>query len=93
VFLLDWAQAPLENFLRQHPYFSQNQLIYGDFFAHEGRYDLILEQTFFCAIDPSLRISYAQNCASLLEDKGTLPGLLFNRIFDMPGPPFGGDER
>lgn len=92
VFLLDWAPAPLENFQKQHPYFPQDQLICGDFFAHEGSYDLILEQTFFCAIDPSLRVAYAQKCASLLADRGMLAGLLFTIIFDKPGPPFGGDE-
>ena len=27
------------------------RIVTGDFFLHEGQYDLILEQTFFCAID------------------------------------------
>lgn len=61
-----------------------------DFFAHKGSYDLILEQTFFCAISPSLRQEYVKKCAELLKPNGKLVGVLFNTIFDKPGPPFGG---
>src|SRR5688572_18161159 len=31
------------------------QVVCADFFAHAGAYDLIIEQTFFCALDPGLR--------------------------------------
>ncbi|HXH19987.1 MAG TPA: hypothetical protein VNJ07_12995 [Chitinophagales bacterium] len=31
------------------------RLIHRDFFKHQGRYDLIIEQTFFCAINPKPR--------------------------------------
>ena len=34
------------------------KIILGDFFEHVGEYDLILEQTFFCAINPQLRKDY-----------------------------------
>lgn len=64
-------------------------IICGDFFAHEAQYDLILEQTFFCAIDPSMRGKYAMQCASLLKPGGKVAGVLFNRMFE-GGPPFGG---
>ncbi|MBK7695410.1 MAG: hypothetical protein IPI30_14125 [Saprospiraceae bacterium] len=64
-----------------------------DFFKHNGSYDLILEQTFFCAIDPTLRKNYAEHCHKLLKPGGKLVGLLFNKIFDAPGPPFGGTEK
>lgn len=60
-----------------------------DFFEHSGHYDLVLEQTFFCAIDPSLRPLYAQKMHELLSPSGKLVGLLFNRSFE-GGPPFGG---
>jgi SAM-dependent methyltransferase len=65
------------------------RIIHGDFFEHEGQYDLILEQTFFCALDPSLRDAYVQKMASLLKPGGKLVGVLFNRDFE-GGPPFGG---
>lgn len=64
-------------------------IITGDFFAMEGQYDLILEQTFFCALDPSLRKEYVQQMHRLLKPGGKLAGVLFNRAFE-GGPPFGG---
>lgn len=63
-----------------------------DFFEHRGKYDYILEQTFFCALDPSMRPDYAQKTRNLLSAGGTLFGLLFDRVFDKEGPPFGGDK-
>lgn len=66
------------------------KIILGDFFEHEAEYDLILEQTFFCAIDPALRKNYAAKMPQLLAPNGKLAGLLFNRGFEEQGPPFGG---
>lgn len=65
-------------------------LITGDFFEHTSKYDVIIEQTFFCAIYPELREKYVKRMHSLLNDHGILFGLLFNIQFDKPGPPFGG---
>ncbi|TDO23638.1 methyltransferase domain-containing protein [Sediminibacterium goheungense] len=73
-------------------YGNRIQVICGDFFALTGSYNLILEQTFFCAIDPSLREAYAEKMQQLLNPGGKLVGLLFNRSFDN-NPPFGGDEK
>jgi len=67
------------------------QLITGDFFALTSSYDLILEQTFFCALDLSLRTAYVNQMHALLKPNGKLVGLLFNRNFE-GGPPFGGKE-
>lgn len=66
------------------------KIICGDFFDHPGQYDLIIEQTFFCALDPSLRKAYVDKMQELLKPGGKLIGLLFNRQFD-GGPPFGGN--
>src|SRR5437773_1574042 len=33
-------------------------IITGDFFELQKQYDIILEQTFFCALDPSFRQAY-----------------------------------
>lgn len=66
------------------------KIVHADFFEHTGVYDLILEQTFFCAIPPALRERYAVHTYSLLKPGGTLAGVLFDRTFDAPGPPFGG---
>ncbi|MCH7411412.1 TPMT family class I SAM-dependent methyltransferase [Belliella sp. DSM 111904] len=93
VFILDFATLPLDNFKRSYPSFPSDQLCCEDFFEHEGSYDLILEQTFFCALDPSLRSKYAKKMSSLLENDGVLAGVLFNRNFTHEGPPFGGSKE
>lgn len=67
------------------------KVVTGDFFDHASQYDLILEQTFFCAIDPTLRQAYAAKMNELLNEDGKLVGLLFNRDF-IGGPPFGGHQ-
>ncbi len=90
-FLLDFAAEPLEKFKLNHSDFPIEQLIKGDFFDHQGKYDLIIEQTLFCAIDPSLRLKYAEKISSLLKPEGKLIGLLFNREFEI-NPPFGGSK-
>lgn len=65
-------------------------IVFGDFFNHVGAYDYIIEQTFFCALDPSLRPRYAEKMAALLKPEGKVVGVLFNRNFDKNEPPFGG---
>lgn len=67
-------------------------ILTGDFFEHKGQYDLILEQTFFCALDPSLRSKYVEQMHQLLKPAGKLVGVLFNREFE-GGPPFGGSKE
>lgn len=63
----------------------------GDFFSHSGSYDLILEQTLFCAIDPNRRDDYVEKVYQLLKPGGKLIGVLFDRNFE-GGPPFGGSK-
>ncbi len=70
----------------------QIKIINTDFFDHTGEYDLILEQTFFCALDPIQRNDYAEKMVTLLKPGGKLVGVLFNRQFD-GGPPFGGSKE
>ena len=65
-------------------------LICADFFELRGEYDLILEQTFFCALDPTLREDYIKKMTELLSEDGKLVGLLFNTDFKS-SPPFGGN--
>lgn len=71
----------------------QVKVIYEDFFNHVGQYDLILEQTFFCAQILERREEYVRHVASLLKKGGRLVGVLFNVDFGKEGPPFGGDEN
>ncbi len=66
-------------------------VVCGDFFNHHAQYDLVVEQTFLCALLPEQRPQYAQHMYELLKPKGKVVGLLFNRDFE-EGPPFGGNE-
>jgi SAM-dependent methyltransferase len=67
------------------------KIVLGDFFEHQGEYDLIIEQTFFCALPPAIRDKYVSKMHQLLSDNGKLVGLLFNKTFES-GPPFGGSQ-
>ena len=94
VYLCDWASAPLENFAEKHPNFPKEQLICANFFDLELKgFDYIVEQTFFCAIQPDFRPNYAKQVAKLLKKGGKLVGLLFNETLNLEkaGPPFGGN--
>lgn len=93
VFVLDFAEAPLKNIKARCKDFPSEQLIQNDFFKHVGQYDLIIEQTFFCAIDPKLRADYAKHMHSLLKPKGKLVGVLFDTVFEKEGPPFSGSKE
>lgn len=90
--LLDWSQAPLDAFGVQNVDFPHDNLVCEDFFLHNGQYDLVFEQTFFCAIDPNLRAAYAKKMHQLLVPGGKLVGVLFNITFAKEGPPFGGSD-
>lgn len=68
------------------------QVLLGDFFNHKGAYDLIIEQTFFCALPPVMRQKYVWKMHELLIKDGILAGLLFNRTFEV-SPPFGGSQE
>ena len=92
VTILDIAQEPLDNFRKKLPDFPGNKIIQEDFFTHNGSYDLIIEQTFFCALDPSLRVGYIDKMKDILKADGKLVGLLFDFRLDDIGPPFGGSE-
>lgn len=69
------------------------KVLQEDFFDHKGSYDLVLEQTFFCALPPFLRTNYVEHMHSLIKPGGHLAGVLFNRHFPQEGPPFGGTEE
>lgn len=67
-------------------------VITEDFFHLSGQYERIIEQTFFCALDPSQREAYVAKIYELLQPGGKLAGVLFDRTFE-GGPPFGGSRE
>ena len=62
-----------------------------DFFeldsTHDCLYDLLIEQTFFCAISPSQRPLYVETVARILKKGGMIAGLFYHTGQE-GGPPF-----
>ena len=96
VTLVDFAPAPIQAFAERYPDFPTEHLICADFFGlspEQHQFDWVLEQTFFCAINPARRDEYVEQMAALLKPKGKLIGLLFDRDFGRQEPPFGGTKE
>ncbi|WMW78563.1 methyltransferase domain-containing protein [Flavobacterium sp. 20NA77.7] len=91
-YVMDIAQKPLDTILERNE-IEKRHLIHQDFFEHNGQYDLIIEQTFFCALDPTLRRNYVTKMLELLKPNGKIIGLLFNFELTLEGPPFGGSKE
>ncbi|WP_299064551.1 methyltransferase domain-containing protein [uncultured Polaribacter sp.] len=92
VFVVDISKIPLENLKKRVPSFPENQLIHANFFDLHVSFDLVIEQTFFCAINPDLRPKYASKINELLNNNGKLVGLLFDAKLNEDHPPFGGNK-
>ena len=93
--LVDFAPAPIKDFAERYPDFPVDKLICADFFdlsAEQYQFNWVLEQTFFCAINPARRDEYVEKIARLLKPKGKLIGLLFDKDFGRQEPPFGGTK-
>jgi SAM-dependent methyltransferase len=88
--LIDIAPKAVEILQEKFKNNPEIKVLCQDFFEHTGNYDLIIEQTFFCAIPPARRKEYAEKAFSLLNPNGKLIGVLFDKQFNQPFPPFGG---
>lgn len=93
VFVTDISKTALNNLKIRVPQFPNEQLIHQDFFQLENQFDLIIEQTFFCALNPILRVNYISKMKDLLSNDGKLVGLLFNVPLHNDRPPFGGSKE
>ena len=92
-FVVDFSKTALDNIKKRVLNFPASQLILGNFFDLEIQFDLIIEQTFFCALHPNLRENYAQKMHQLLKADGKLVGLLFDAPLYANRPPFGGSKK
>jgi len=67
------------------------KVLLRDFFElesiHDNGYDLVLEQTFFCAIAPAARPLYVETVHRLLKTNGLLVALFYETNED-GGPPY-----
>lgn len=89
--LLDIATTAVEHLKNKFQNTENISIIKGDFFQHQEQYDIIIEQTFFCAIPTNWRENYVTQAYNLLRGNGKIVGLLFNTEFEKQGPPFGGN--
>lgn len=96
IHVLDVSPTPLEAFGKRNPNFPKTQLLLGNFFEHQGKYDLIFEQTFFCSFVPTdaNRYAYTKKMRDLLKVNGKLVGVWFDIPLtgDMEKRPFGGNR-
>jgi SAM-dependent methyltransferase len=89
--VIDIAPTLIESLQKKFQNNPNIKIVLGDFFEHHGQYDLVIEQTFFCALPPTMRKQYVLKMHQLLSNNGKLVGLLFNKTFEA-GPPFGGSR-
>jgi thiopurine S-methyltransferase len=93
VHVADVASSPLQNLKKRCPDFPAPHLHQQDFFTLNETFDLILEQTFFCALPPSQRTQYVRKMHELLSTNGLLTGVLFQFELTDQGPPYGGSAQ
>lgn len=91
VHVVDLSGEPFADLMERCPDFPREHLHVGDFFSHAGRYDRIIEQTFFCALNPQLRPAYVRRMHELLVPGGKLEGVLFDDPLFTDHPPYGGN--
>lgn len=98
---LDIAPTAGARFAQLHAQQPQLQgnasILIADFFSEQevqGPFDVIWDYTFLCAIDPTLRESWAKRMSELLASDGELVTLIFPVLSDelpasdAPGPPY-----
>lgn len=93
IYVVDVSKTALNNFNARVPNFPKQHLLHSNFFDLDLNFDLIIEQTFFCAINPKLRLDYTVKAHSLLHKNGKVAGLLFNIPLNTNEPPFGGSKN
>ncbi len=93
VYYNDISPEAARRFKKRFPEFPDDQILVTDFYTIKDEFDLLLEQTSFCAQSPSRRMEYIDNAHELLLPEGIFAGVLFDMHFPFEGPPFGGDEK
>lgn len=91
VYVIDISEHAIDSFQSRCPDFPNDHCICSDFFELEDQFDLVVEQTFFCAIHPDMRDRYVEKMRSIIKPGGKLVGLMFDFPLES-GPPFGGSK-
>lgn len=90
--LIDIAPSATEKIKNRVPELPDYQVITGDFFELNRTFDIVVEQTFFCALSPAERPNYARKMHEIIRPGGSLIGVLFDTQFGFDHPPYGGDK-
>ena len=83
VLAVDWSSTAVEDLKSRYEALRSSchgavEVVAGDFFAMEPQpVDIVIEHTFFCAIDPSMRKTYAEKIAQWTKPGGFLVGNFF----------------
>ena len=83
VLAVDWSSAAVEDLKSRYEAIRGScrgsvEVVAGDFFEMDPQpLDLVLEHTFFCALDPSMRTTYAEKIAQWTKPGGFLVGNFF----------------
>jgi len=95
-YVLDISKAPLNSLKDRVPDFPSDHLLHQNFFEFQGKFDLVLEQTFFCSFEPTPenRTQYGMKMSELIKQNGKLVGLWFNHpLTEEANRPFGGTKK
>jgi hypothetical protein len=88
VTVLDLAATPLLQLQKRLKHRENITILQENFFDHIGTYDLILEQTFLCALESRFRESYIIKSHELLKKDGFIEGVLFDFKSQRNEPPY-----
>jgi len=93
IHIIDLSELVIKKFKERYPEFPNKNIHIQNIFKHSNQYDIIIEQTCFCALEPKLRNKYLKHIKSLLKPNGKFLGVLFQhkKLSETDGPPFGGD--
>ena len=92
---VDFAESPVKNMQAAARHSDlKMEILHMDIFElnliYSNKFDVVIEYTCFCAIDPSRRREYLEMVRHILKPKGELVGLLFPIDKDPSdgGPPY-----
>jgi len=95
---IDFAQNPIQKIKKESRGNNLNidileKDIFDVSFNFRNEFDYIIEYTFYCAIDPKMRIKYVEKMYNALKPGGEFVGIFlpFNKGLSEGGPPFGVD--
>ena len=90
---IDLAQFAISK-AKAFPKVADEEYLQADLFAlpreFDGKFDVVLEHTCFCAIDPKMRANYVETIVRILEPNGKMVAIFFlNPDHEEDGPPYG----